>query len=84
MAIFVIGYKESDNGERYIRLYNDKRKQIKDIKESDFRFLIDDLNIVNAEFKEGKLKGTTGSLEKVKNENFIVILASFTTSSFRS
>ena len=76
MAIFVIGYKESDNGERYIRLYNDKRKQIKDIKESDFRFLIDDLNIVNAEFKEGKLKGTTGSLEKVKNENFIVILGS--------
>lgn len=76
MAIFVIGYKDNGFNERLVRLYNDKKKQIKDIKESDLLFLMEDINIVNAELKGKKLKGTTGSLDKVLNEDFSVIIGS--------
>ena len=75
MAIFVIGYKEMGNGERLVRLYNSERKQTRDMKEKDLLFLKNDLKIMNADVEGKKLKGTTGSLEKVLNQNFFVIVS---------
>ena len=75
MAIFVIGYKENGNGERLVRLYNSERKQTRDMKEKDLLFLKNDLKIMNADVEGKKLKGTTGSLEKVLNQNFFVIVS---------
>ena len=75
MAIFVIGVYDTADG-RYLKLYNDKKGQVKRLKESDLIFLMDNLDIVNVEVKDGKLKGKTGSIEKVKNKDFVVILGS--------
>lgn len=75
MAIFVIGYKEDSNGERLVRLYNSDRKQTRDMKEKDLLFLKNDLKIMNADVEGKKLKGTTGSLEKVLNQYFFVIVS---------
>ena len=75
MAIFVIGYKENGNGERLVRLYNSEKRQTRDMKEKDLLFLKNDLKIMNASVEGKKLKGTTGSLEKVLNQNFFVIVS---------
>lgn len=81
MAIFVIGVKNINN-EKYFRLYNTKAKEnnIRDIGEKDLMYLMkgnNNFTLENAAIKEGKIVGTTGSLNKIENGICYTILGSY-------
>lgn len=72
MAIFIIGVEKLNN-ERYFRLFNSKvnENNVRDISEKDLTYLMrgnSNFKVQNAELKDGKITGTTGSLNKVENE----------------
>lgn len=72
MAIFIIGVEKLNN-ERYFRLYNSKvsENNIRDISEKDLTYLMrgnSNFKVQNAELKDGKIVGITGSLNKIENE----------------
>ncbi len=81
MAIFVIGVKNINN-DRYFRLYNTKAKEnnIRDISEKDLMYLMkgnNNFTLENAGIKDGKITGTTGSLNKIENGICYTILGSY-------
>lgn len=75
MAIYIIGILENGK-DKMIRLYNDKKNQYRDMKEKDVLFLLDEetIKIKNADIKENKLVGTTGSLKKITNQNVYTVV----------
>lgn len=72
MAIFIIGVKKLNN-DRYFRLFNTKvnENNVRDISEKDLTYLMrgnSNFKVQNAALKDGKIIGTTGSLDKFANE----------------
>ena len=72
MAIFIIGVQKLNN-ERHFRLFNTKvnENNVRDISEKDLTYLMrgnSNFKVQNAAIKDGKIIGTTGSLDKFANE----------------
>ena len=72
MAIFIIGVQKLNN-ERHFRLFNTKvnENNVRDISEKDLTYLMrgnSNFKVQNAAIKDGKITGTTGSLDKFANE----------------
>lgn len=78
MAIFIIGAQKLNN-ERHFRLYNTKvsENNVRDISEKDLMYLMrgnSNFKVQNAEVKDGKIVGTTGSLNKIENGVCITVI----------
>ena len=78
MAIFIIGANKI-NSERYFRLYNSKVEDnaVRNIAEKDLIYMMrsnPNFKIQNADYRDGKIVGSTGSLEKIENQICITVI----------
>lgn len=77
MGIYVIGYKRNNSVNCVVRLFNERTGDTKDMNENDLVAKKNYIKMENARIRDNKLVGITGSLDKVLNECFFVVLGAY-------